>query len=116
MWRCCPAGGIPGACRRDSTVACGCTCVLRRHAFLRSGGPAVGRCLCPAARRSTGGPVLKLAIVVPGGMDRSGEYRVIPVFLALIARLAGHHDVHVFVLHQEPLPATWPLLGATVHN
>ncbi|MGY3229325.1 glycosyltransferase involved in cell wall biosynthesis [Luteibacter sp. HA06] len=59
---------------------------------------------------------MKLAIVVPGGMDRSGEYRVIPVFLALIARLARQHDVHVFVLHQEPLPATWPLLGATVHN
>jgi glycosyltransferase involved in cell wall biosynthesis len=59
---------------------------------------------------------MKLAIVVPGGMDRTGEYRVIPVFLALIARLARVHDVHVFVLHQEPLPATWPLLGATVHN
>jgi len=59
---------------------------------------------------------VKLAIVVPGGMDRTGEYRVIPVFLALIARLARAHDVHVFVLHQEPLPATWPLLGATVHN
>jgi glycosyltransferase involved in cell wall biosynthesis len=59
---------------------------------------------------------MKIAIVVPGGMDRSGEYRVIPVFLALIARLARVHEVHVFVLHQEPLPATWPLLGATVHN
>jgi len=59
---------------------------------------------------------VKLAIVVPGGMDRTGEYRVIPVFLALIARLARHHEVHVFVLHQEPLPATWSLLGATVHN
>lgn len=59
---------------------------------------------------------MKLAIVVPGGMDRSGEIRVIPVFLALIARLARVHEVHVFVLHQEPLPATWPLLGATVHN
>jgi glycosyltransferase involved in cell wall biosynthesis len=59
---------------------------------------------------------MKLAIVVPGGMDRTGEYRVIPVFLALITRLARHHEVHVFVLHQEPLPATWPLMGATVHN
>jgi glycosyltransferase involved in cell wall biosynthesis len=59
---------------------------------------------------------MKIAIVVPGGMDRTGEYRVIPVFLALVARLAQRHDVHVFVLHQEPLPDTWPLLGATVHN
>jgi glycosyltransferase involved in cell wall biosynthesis len=59
---------------------------------------------------------MKIAIVVPGGMDRTGEYRVIPVFLALVVRLARRHDVHVFVLHQEPLPATWPLMGATVHN
>ncbi|MET0503854.1 MAG: glycosyltransferase family 4 protein [Luteibacter sp.] len=59
---------------------------------------------------------MKLAIVLPGGVDRSGEYRVIPVFLALIGRLARRHDVHVFVLHQEPRPATWPLLGATIHN
>lgn len=59
---------------------------------------------------------MKLAIVLPGGVDRSGEYRVIPVFLALIARLAREHEVHVFVLHQEPLPATWPLAGATIHN
>jgi glycosyltransferase involved in cell wall biosynthesis len=59
---------------------------------------------------------VKIAIVLPGGVDRTGEYRVIPVFLALIARLARTHEVHVFVLHQEPWPATWPLLGATVHN
>ena len=59
---------------------------------------------------------MKIAIVLPGGVDRTGEYRVIPVFLALIARLALTHDVHVFVLHQEPRPATWPLVGATVHN
>jgi glycosyltransferase involved in cell wall biosynthesis len=59
---------------------------------------------------------VKIAVVVPGGMDRTGEYRVIPVFLALIARLARNHEVHVFVLHQEPLPATWQLAGATIHN
>jgi glycosyltransferase involved in cell wall biosynthesis len=59
---------------------------------------------------------MKLGIVLPGGVDRTGEYRVIPVFLALIERLARVHEVHVFVLHQEPLPATWPLRGATIHN
>lgn len=59
---------------------------------------------------------MKIAVVVPGGMDRTGEYRVIPVFLALVARLARQHEVHVFVLHQEVLPGTWPLRGATVHN
>ncbi|WP_226426436.1 glycosyltransferase family 4 protein [Xanthomonas sp. NCPPB 2865] len=59
---------------------------------------------------------MKLALVVPGGVDRSGEVRVIPVFLTLIEWLARHHQVHVFVLHQEPLPGTWALRGATVHN
>lgn len=59
---------------------------------------------------------MKLALVVPGGVDRSGEYRVIPVLLALIERLALHHELHVFALHQEPDPATWSLLGARVHN
>nr|WP_218625551.1 glycosyltransferase family 4 protein [Luteibacter sp. dw_328] len=76
----------------------------------------MGRCVHAPARRQAGGSIVKIAVVVPGGMDRTGEYRVIPVFLALIARLARHHEVHVFVLHQEPLPATWQLAGATIHN
>lgn len=59
---------------------------------------------------------MKLALVVPGGVDRSGEYRVIPVLLTLIERLARSHEVHVFVLHQEPAPASWELLGARIHN
>lgn len=59
---------------------------------------------------------MKLALVVPGGVDRSGEYRVIPALLALIERLSVHHEVHVFALHQEPVPGTWNLLGARVHN
>ncbi|MEA9556447.1 glycosyltransferase family 4 protein [Xanthomonas nasturtii] len=59
---------------------------------------------------------MKLALVVPGGVDRSGDVRVIPVFLTLIEWLARSHEVHVFVLHQEPLPDTWMLRGAKVHN
>jgi glycosyltransferase involved in cell wall biosynthesis len=59
---------------------------------------------------------VKIALVVPGGVDRSGEYRVIPALLALIARLSVHDEIHVFALHQEPLPARWDLLGARVHN
>jgi glycosyltransferase involved in cell wall biosynthesis len=62
------------------------------------------------------GSRVKLALVVPGGVDRSGEYRVIPVLLALIERLSLHHELHVFALRQEPDPATWTLLGARVHN
>ncbi|WP_368564653.1 glycosyltransferase family 4 protein [Pseudoxanthomonas sp. UTMC 1351] len=59
---------------------------------------------------------MKLALVVPGGVDRSGEFRVIPVLLTLIERLARTHEVHVFALHQEAAPGCWELAGATVHN
>jgi glycosyltransferase involved in cell wall biosynthesis len=59
---------------------------------------------------------VKIALVVPGGVDRSGEIRVIPALLALIARLAGNHSVHVYALHQEPRPASWALAGAHIHN
>ncbi|KZC16611.1 hexosyltransferase [Rhodanobacter sp. FW510-R12] len=59
---------------------------------------------------------MKLALVVPGGVDRSGEFRVIPVLLALIGRLARAHDVHVFALRQEAAAGRWQLAGATVHN
>jgi glycosyltransferase involved in cell wall biosynthesis len=59
---------------------------------------------------------MKLALVVPGGVDRGGEYRVIPVLLALVERLAKVHEVHVFALRQEAAPATWTLAGATIHN
>ena len=59
---------------------------------------------------------MKLAIIVPGGVDRSGEVRVIPAFIGLISRLAAEHDVHVFATHQEDAPGSWVLEGARVHN
>jgi glycosyltransferase involved in cell wall biosynthesis len=59
---------------------------------------------------------MKLCLVVPGGVDASGEYRVIPALLALIARLSRCHDVHVFALNQQPLPGSWQLAGARIHN
>jgi len=59
---------------------------------------------------------VKIALVVPGGVDASGVRRVIPAFLWLIERLARRHEVHVFALHQEVEPGEWPLLGAQVHN
>jgi glycosyltransferase involved in cell wall biosynthesis len=59
---------------------------------------------------------MKVALVVPGGVDRSGECRVIPVLLTLIERLARTHEVHVFALRQEAAAACWTLAGATVHN
>jgi glycosyltransferase involved in cell wall biosynthesis len=59
---------------------------------------------------------MKLALVVPGGVDRGGERRVIPALLALIERLAARHELHVFALHQQPGAATWMLRGARIHN
>ncbi|MGM9484489.1 glycosyltransferase family 4 protein [Roseateles sp. NT4] len=59
---------------------------------------------------------MKIAVVVPGGVDRSGEVRVVPALLALLKRLALRHEVHVFALRQEVEPGEWWLHGARVHN
>lgn len=59
---------------------------------------------------------LRIALVVPGGVDESGERRVIPVLLALIERLARRHHVRVFALRQYDEPRDYHLLGARVSN
>ncbi len=59
---------------------------------------------------------MKIGLLVPGGVDRSGEVRVVPALLSLVSRLSAEHEVHVFALHQEETPAEWNLLGARVHN
>src|SRR5215468_4855792 len=72
--------------------------------------------ICRALRGTRGRACVRIALVVPGGVDRSGEYRVIPALLALIARLARAHDLQVFALAQEERPDSWELGGARVHN
>ena len=59
---------------------------------------------------------MKLALIIPGGVDRGGEYRVIPAVIGLLRQLSAHHEVHAFALHQEPAPGKWQLAGATIHN
>lgn len=59
---------------------------------------------------------MRVALVVPGGVDRGGKERVIPALLALIERLARRHELHVFALAQEEAPSRYPLLGARVYN
>jgi glycosyltransferase involved in cell wall biosynthesis len=59
---------------------------------------------------------VRVALVVPGGVDRSGRQRVIPALLWLIERLARRHTLHVFALSQEPAACDYALLGAHVHN
>lgn len=65
----------------------------------------------PAADRP-----LRIALVVPGGVDESGERRVIPALLALIERLARRHHVRVVALRQYDAPRAYELLGAGVTN
>ncbi len=59
---------------------------------------------------------MRVALIVPGGVDRSGTRRVMPFLVALVERLARRHDVQVIALFQESEPTTYPLRGATVHN
>jgi glycosyltransferase involved in cell wall biosynthesis len=59
---------------------------------------------------------MKIALVVPGGLDRSGRERIVPVLLWLTERLARRHDVHVFVLDYYDEPCTYTLAGATIHD
>ena len=59
---------------------------------------------------------MRIALIVPGGVDRSGRERVIPALLWLIERLARRHRVLVVALEQEPAPARYELLGAQVVN
>jgi hypothetical protein len=59
---------------------------------------------------------MKIALIVPGGVDRSGRERVVPVLLWLIERLARRHSLHVFVLDYYTEPCTYQLFGATIHD
>lgn len=59
---------------------------------------------------------MRIALVVPGGVDRSGEYRVIPALLSLIGRLSVRNDVQVFALNQEVQAGEWELAGAHIYN
>jgi len=58
---------------------------------------------------------MKVAWILPGGVDRGGIRRVIPAVLWLLQRLALETEVHVFALRQGARRESYPLLGATVH-
>jgi hypothetical protein len=59
---------------------------------------------------------VRIASVVPGGVDRSGEYRVILALIALIRQFALHGEVHIFALSQEDRAGDWDLASARIHN
>lgn len=57
---------------------------------------------------------MRIMMVVPGGVDRSGQQRVIPALLWLIERLAQVHELIVIATQQSAEPAIYNLLGARV--
>lgn len=59
---------------------------------------------------------MRIALIVPGGVDRSARIRVMPVLLALIERLARRNEVLVVAVNQEPEACEYDLLGAHVVN
>ena len=59
---------------------------------------------------------MKIGLIVPGGVDRSGRVLVIPVLLALIERLARHHKVVVVSFDPNTKPSEYELLSARVVN
>ena len=59
---------------------------------------------------------MHIVLVVPGGVDRGGQDRVIPAVLWLIEGLAVAHRVTVVALGQEPVASRYSLLGASVVN
>jgi glycosyltransferase involved in cell wall biosynthesis len=59
---------------------------------------------------------MKVALAIPGGVDRSGRDRVVPMLLWLIERLARRHELHVFVLDYYDEPCTYELFGAVIHD
>jgi glycosyltransferase involved in cell wall biosynthesis len=58
---------------------------------------------------------VRIALIVPGGVSRDGEYKVIPALLWLIERLARRHSVEVVALRAEDRPASWEYRRARVH-
>jgi glycosyltransferase involved in cell wall biosynthesis len=59
---------------------------------------------------------MRIALVVTGGLDRSGREHVIPALVSLLDRLARRHDVVAFVLRYHKEPCRYELRGAVVHD
>jgi glycosyltransferase involved in cell wall biosynthesis len=59
---------------------------------------------------------VRLALIVPGGVDRSAEERIIPALLWLVRRLRRCADLTIFALHQEPRRCRFTLCGVPVEN
>lgn len=59
---------------------------------------------------------MKIAMVVPGGLHPSGQYEIVPLWLALFEQLAESHDIHAFALRHLAQPQSYSLRGFAVHD
>lgn len=59
---------------------------------------------------------MRIGVIVPGGVDRSGEQRVIPTLLSYLQRLSREHKVRVFALQQHQERGEWWLAGVHITN
>ena len=59
---------------------------------------------------------MTIAMVVPGGLHPSGQYEIVPSWLALFELLAKSHDIHAFALKHLAQPQSYSLRGFTVHD
>ncbi len=59
---------------------------------------------------------MRVALVVPGGVDRSLSERVIPALLWLIEELGRRVELIVFALGHGPAPDAWEIPGARVFD
>ena len=63
-----------------------------------------------------GSGLMRIAMVVTGGLHPSGRQQVVPSLLALFSRLARDHEVHAFAVRHLRHASTYMLLGFTVHD
>jgi glycosyltransferase involved in cell wall biosynthesis len=59
---------------------------------------------------------MRIAYVVPGGVDPPGGDRVIPFVHHLVGAMAARHEVTVVAVGHDTKPGEWSLLGARVVN
>jgi glycosyltransferase involved in cell wall biosynthesis len=59
---------------------------------------------------------MRIALVVPGGVDPPGGERIIPFVHHLVASLVTRHDVTVIATGHDTEPGEWTMFGAPVVN
>jgi glycosyltransferase involved in cell wall biosynthesis len=59
---------------------------------------------------------MRIALVVPGGVDPPGGERVIPFVHHLVAALMEHHEVTIVATGHDSEPGEWTMFGAPVVN